>query len=94
MTEEQIRRELVRIAVSEIGKRNVHSARADLVVDFDDREVLEVLVILKHDAPEVSGKTYMSVLLKSYDFLHTVNDQRRPSLALDRQPSPSVSHAK
>ncbi len=94
MTEEQIHRELAKIAVSEIGKRNVASASVKSVVDFDDNEALEISIVLKHDAPEVSGKTYISVLVKAYDFLGPLKDTRRPGLALERVPAASVSSAK
>lgn len=94
MTEEQIKRELIRIAISEIGKKNVASASVTPVADSDDREALEIIVMLKPDAPDVSGKTYMSVLLKAYDLLGALKDQRRPGLFLDRLPTPSVSATK
>jgi hypothetical protein len=94
MTEDDIRRELSRIAVSEIGKKHIVSTSVKLEVDFDGGEALEVLVVLKPDAPIVSGKTYTSILLKSYDFLHAQKDARRPSLSLDRAPAASVSPAR
>lgn len=84
MTEDEIQKEVLRIAVSEIGKKNVASASVKPDVDFDGKEILEIAVVLKPDAPNVSGKTYIAVLLKSGDFLFTQQDERRPSLALDR----------
>jgi hypothetical protein len=94
MTEEQIHRELAKIAVSEIGKKYVASASVKFVVDFDDKEALEVSVVLKHDAPLVSGRTYISFLRKAYDLLHTLGDARRPGLTLDRLGTDSLSLAK
>lgn len=94
MNEDEIRKELIRIAVSEIGKRNVASASVKPDVDFDGTEALEILVTLRPDAPSVSGDTYISVLLKSRDFLYAHDDERRPSLALDRVPRASVTTAK
>jgi hypothetical protein len=94
MTEEDIRRELTKIAVTEIGKRNVASSSVRPVVDFDDKAALEVAIVLRHDAPEVSGKTYISILVKAYDFLGALGDSRRPGLALDRMPSATVASAK
>lgn len=94
MTEDDIRKELIRIAVSKIGKKNVASASVKPDVDFDGTEALEILVTLKPDAPSVSGETYISVLLESRDFLYAQDDERRPSLALDRAPRTSVTAAK
>ena len=94
MTEEQIPRELAKIAVAEIGKKNVASVSVRSIVDFDDKEALEISVVLKHDAPDVSGKAYIAVLVKAYDLLAPLNDTRRPGLALDRAPAASVSSAK
>jgi hypothetical protein len=94
MNESEIRKELARIAATEIGKKNVASVSVKSVVDFDDKEALEVSIVLKHDAPEVSGKTYISVLVKAYDFLGSLGDDRRPGLALDRMPTATVASAK
>lgn len=94
MSEDEIRRELVRIAVSEIGKKNIASTSVKPDVDFDGGEALEVLVVLKPDAPSISGETYTSFLLRSYDFLHAQSDLRRPSLALDRASVASASTEK
>lgn len=94
MTEDQIRRELARIAVSEIGKKHVASVSVKPDVDFDDGEALEILIVLKPEAPSVSGKTYTSILLKAYDFLNARQDRRRPSIALERSPATNASTAK
>jgi hypothetical protein len=94
MTEDDIRRELARIAVLEIGKKSVASTSVKPDVDFDEGETLEILVVLKPDAPSVSGKTYTSILLKAYDFLHAQKDKRRPSIALERLAAPVASTAK
>lgn len=93
MTENEIRQELARIAVAEIGKKNVVSTTVRPDVDFDDGEALEVLIVLKPEAPNVSGETYASILLKAYDFLHAEKDARRPSIALERA-SAAVSTAR
>ncbi len=84
MTEDEVQREVLRIAVSEIGKKHIAAASVKPDTDFDGGEALEVLIVLKPDAPSVSGKTYTSILLKSYDFLHEQNDRRRPSITLER----------
>jgi len=94
MTEDEIQREVLRIAVSEIGKKNVASASVKPDVDFDGREVLEITAVLKPDAPRVSGDTYLSVLLKARDFLYGQGDERRPSLSLDRVHRANASTAK
>ena len=91
MTEDEIQKEVLRIAVSEIGKKNVASASVKPDVDFDGTEALEILVVLKPDAPSVSGKTYIAVLLKARDFLYAQEDERRPSLALNRAPRARVA---
>ena len=94
MTEEDIRRELAKIAVTEVGKKNVASVTVRPVVDFDDKEALEVSIVLKHDAPEVAGRSYIAILVKAYDFLGSLGDNRRPGLALDRSPTATIASAK
>ncbi|MCE9522683.1 MAG: hypothetical protein K8S25_09660 [Alphaproteobacteria bacterium] len=94
MIEEDIRKELARIAVSEIGKKNVASAAVEPDVDFDDKEILQITIVLKPEAPRVSGETYSSILLKAHDFLFEQNDTRRPTIALERAHVTSVSTAK
>ena len=94
MSEDEIRKELLRIAVAEIGKKNVASATVEPDVDFDGTQALEITVTLKPDAPSVSGEIYLSVLLKLRDFLYAQEDDRRPSLALDRAQKENVATAK
>ena len=94
MTEDEIQKEVLRIAVSEIGKKNVASASVKSDFDFDGKEVLEIAVVVKPDAPRTSGDTYISILLKARDFLYEQNDTRRPTIALDRAQRASVSTAK
>ena len=94
MTEEDIRKELIRIVVSEIGKKNVVSASVEADVDFRGEDVLEISITLKPDAPSVSGDAYLSILLKARDFLFAQADGRRPSIALERAHRTNVSTAK
>ena len=47
MTEDKIQQEVLRIAVSEIGKKNIESASVKPEIDFDGREILEITAILK-----------------------------------------------
>jgi hypothetical protein len=94
MTEEEIRAEIVKIAVAEIGKKHVVRADVETTDDFGDGEQLQISVKLRPDAPSSSGDTYVSILLKARDFLASIGDARRPSILLERSPNPNLSLAK
>ena len=94
MTEEEIRKEVVRIAVAEIGKKHVASATVKPDIEFDGAEALEIGVVLKADAPRITGKTYIAVLLKTRDFLFAQKDERHTRLALGRAPRARVAASK
>jgi hypothetical protein len=94
MNETQIRKELAQIAVAEIGKKHIVSADAAAHDVLGGAAVFQIFVELRHDAPDVSGDVYVSILLKARDFLAALGDERRPTILLKRAHDVSASPAK
>lgn len=75
---------LSRIANKAIGREHVLSITVQPEDDFQGGEALNIHVTLRPEAPDVSGKTYLDILIEARDYLAAHDDNRRPTISLER----------